>query len=175
MPVAPTKSSRHAIGKRADLPHRVGRHRRGLGEQWHEVQRAERAEEQEHAEHESEVADAVDDECFLARIGRRLLQEIETDQQVAAQAHAFPSDEQQHVVRGEHQDEHEKHEQIQVGEEAVVAAFVRHVAGGIDVDEPADAGDDQQHDDGELIDLQIEARAEVPAAIQVKNCFTQGI
>ena len=37
-----------------------------------------------------------------------------------------------------------------------------HVAGGVNVDEPADAGDDEQHDHGKLVHLEIEARAEIP-------------
>ncbi len=45
----------------------------------------------------------------------RFLQEPEADQQVAAQADAFPADEHQQVVGGQHQRQHEKHEQIQVG------------------------------------------------------------
>ena len=37
-----------------------------------------------------------------------------------------------------------------------------HVAGGVNVDEPADAGDDEQHDHGKLVHLEIEACAEIP-------------
>jgi|GEM_PF-4140036 len=37
---------------------------------------------------------------------------------------------------------------------------MRHVAGGIDVDQEADAGDNEDHDDGELIHLKIEACTE---------------
>ena len=36
-----------------------------------------------------------------------------------------------------------------------------HVTGGVNVDEPANAGDDQHHDYGELVQLQIEARTEI--------------
>ena len=99
--------------------------------------------------------------AFLPASAADFLQEIKADEQIAAQADAFPADEEQHVVRGEDQDEHEEHEQIEVGEEAVVAALVRHVSGGINVDEPADAGDHQEHHDGELVDLQVEAGAEI--------------
>ena len=106
--------------------------------------------------------------AFLPASEADFLQEIETDEQVAAEADAFPSNEEQDVVRGHHQDEHEEHEQIEVGEETVVAAFVRHVAGGVDVDEEAHAGDDHQHDDGELVDLQVEACAEVSGNDPVK-------
>ena len=48
--------------------------------------------------------------------------------------------------------EHEEHEEVQIGEEAAVALLVRHVADGVDVDQEADAGDDQQHDERELIE-----------------------
>ena len=148
-------------GERAELPHGVRLPCGGLGEDGLEIQRTECAEEQEHPQHETEIADAVDDERLLARIRRGLLQEVEADQQVAAQAHAFPAYEEEHEIGGENENQHEEHEQIQVGEEAVVAAFVRHVARGIDVDQEADAGDDQHHHDGELVQLQIESRAEI--------------
>ena len=91
------------------------------------------------------VTDAVDDERFLPRVRRRLAQEIETDQEIAAQPDAFPSDEQQQQIVRQDQRQHREHEQIQVAEEAVVAAFVRHVAGRIHVNQESDAGDDEQH------------------------------
>ena len=87
------------------------------------------------AERETEVADAVDDECFLAGIAGELLEEVEADQQVAAQPDAFPSDEHHQVVRAEHQNQHEEHEQVQVGEEPVIAAFMRHVADRVNVNQ----------------------------------------
>ena len=96
--------------------------------------------------------------ALLPGVGGELLHEVEADQQVAAQPHAFPADEQQQVVRRQHQHQHEEHEQVQVGEEAVVAAFVRHVADGVDVDQRADAGDDQQHDRGQPVDRRNRSR-----------------
>ncbi len=63
--------------------------------------------------------------------------EVESDQQVAAQPHAFPADEQQQVILRQHQHQHEEHEQVQVREEAVVAAFVLHVADGVNVNQTA--------------------------------------
>jgi len=48
--------------------------------------------------------------------------------------------------------EHGEHEKIHVAEEAVVAAFVPHVADGVDVDEEADTGNDQNHDAGKRIE-----------------------
>ena len=90
--------------------------------------------------------------AFLPASPANLLEEVEADQQVRAETHAFPAHEQHQIVRAEHQNQHEEHEQIQVREEPVIAALVRHVAGGVDVDEHADAGNDQQHDGGEAVD-----------------------
>jgi hypothetical protein len=78
--------------------------------------------------------------------------EIETDQQIRTQAHAFPADEHQHIVVGQDQRQHGEHEEVEISEEAVVAAFMRHVAGGVNVDQHADAGDEQQPDAGKRIE-----------------------
>src|SRR6266404_524537 len=78
--------------------------------------------------------------------------EIETDQQIRAQAHAFPADKHQHIVVGQNKREHGEHEEVEVSEEAVVSTFVRHVPGGINVNQHADAGDEQQPDAGERIE-----------------------
>ncbi len=45
------------------------------------------------------------------------------------------------------------------------------VAGGVDVNEEADASDDEDHDDGELVHLEIEARTEkIATAYEIGNC-----
>ena len=108
--------------------------------------------EQEHREQEAEVADAVDDEGFLAGVGGGVLLEVEADEQVGGEADALPADEHQQEALGEHQDQHEEHEEVEIGEEAPVALFVRHVADRVDVDEEADAGDDAEHDEREVVD-----------------------
>ena len=117
-----------------------------------EAQRAEHGHHEQHAEDEAGVAHAVHDERLLARVAGRLLVEVEADQQVAAQPHAFPADEQQHVVVRQHQHQHEEDEQVEVAEEAVVAVVVIHVAGGVHVDQEADAGDHQDHDRAERVE-----------------------
>ena len=98
--------------------------------------------------------------AFLPGVGRRFLVIVETDQQVAAQSHAFPAHEQQRVVVGQHQHQHEEHEQVQVAEEAVVAVIVRHVPDGVDVDQEADAGDHQDHDRAERVEQEAPIRLE---------------
>ena len=90
--------------------------------------------------------------------------EVKSDEQVAARAHAFPADEEQQEIIREHQHQHGKHEEIQVAEEAVVAAFVRHVAGGVNVNQEADAGDDEDHNGGERVELEAPVGDEIREA-----------
>ena len=144
----------------AHLSRRLRRHRRGARQHGREIKRPEGPQDQKKAEEESEIADAVYPEGLVAGVGGGLLQEEEADEQVAAQAHAFPSDEHQQVVGREHQQQHEKHEEIQVRKETRVAGIVVHVTGRVDVNQPAHAGHNKQHDDGELVHLQREVRAE---------------
>jgi hypothetical protein len=95
-----------------------------LGGDLAEGQRAEVGQQQKHADQEAEVADAVDDECLLARVRRRFLLEVEADEQVRRQAHALPADKHQQGIAGQHQHRHEEQEEIQVAEVARVALFV---------------------------------------------------
>ena len=71
--------------------------------------------------------------AFLPAAAAESLDEPESDQQIRRQAHAFPADKHQQVVAGQNQRQHEEHEQVQVAEEAVEAAFLPHVADRIDV------------------------------------------
>ena len=98
------------------------------------------------------VTHTINDESFLAGVGSGLLQKVKTDQQVAAEAHAFPSNKEKKKIVGQHQGQHGEHEQVHVAEETVVAAFVAHVADGVDVDEEADARDDKNHDAGKRVE-----------------------
>ncbi len=94
---------------------------------------------QEQRDQESEVADAIHDERFLAGRSGRIFCEPESDQQIRRQPHPFPADKHQQVVAGQHQRQHEEHEQVEVAEEAVESAFFPHVANGINVNQQADA------------------------------------
>src|SRR6185295_17819786 len=57
--------------------------------------------------------------------------------------------------------EHEKHEQVEVGEETPITSVVRHVTGGVEMNEPANAGDDEQHDQRQLVHLERKIHTEV--------------
>ena len=144
-----------------------------LGGDLAEGERAEVGQQQKHADEEAEVADAVDDEGLLARVGCGGLLELEADEQVRRQAHAFPADEHQQGVAGQHQNGHEEQEEVQVAEVARVAFFVAHVADGVDVDEEADAGDDQQHDQRKLVEDEAEVDVEGADVDPVADRFRQ--
>ncbi len=143
------------------MPHRIRWPRIRLGEKLHKVQRPEHLKQQKHPQHESKIADAIDDERFFPRVRSRFLQEIKSDEQIARKPHALPANEQQHVICGQYQDKHEEHEQVEVGKEAVVTAFMRHVSGRVNVNQPADSGHDQDHHDRQLVHLQVEACVEI--------------
>ena len=74
-----------------------------------------------------------------------VLLEPEPDQQVGAEPDALPAHEHQRQVAAQHEQQHEEREQVQVREVAHALLVVRHVADRVDVDQRADAGDDQHH------------------------------
>ena len=102
-----------------------------------EVERPERRPQQRHPEDERKVADAVDDERLLAGVGRGLLGIPESDEEIRAEAHALPTDEEHRERRAEDEDEHERREQVQVREVPRVFAvgLLVHVRGRVDVDQ----------------------------------------
>jgi hypothetical protein len=102
--------------------------------------------------------------AFFAAVAYSRFVEPEADQQVGAQPHELPAEEQHEEVLPEDEDQHGGEEQVQVGEEAWVVRVAAHVAHGVHVHEEADAGHHQQHHHGELIDEQVEGDGE-PADI----------
>ena len=76
------------------------------------IQRSEMSNHEKQRDQKPEIADAVDDERLFARRCGRILGEPESDQQIGRKAHAFPADKHQQVVAGQHQRQHEEHEQI---------------------------------------------------------------
>ena len=114
------------------------------------------AEDQEHRERESKVADAIDDERLVPGRGSELLQEVITDEQIAAQSDAFPANKQHQEILRQHQHQHEEHEQVEIREETIVAVIVRHVADGVNVDQQTHSGNHHQHYGGEPVDRKVD-------------------
>ena len=78
-----------------------------------EGERAEVGQQQEDSDEEAEVADAVDDEGFLAGVGGGVALELEADEQIGGETDALPADEHEQDVAGEDQDGHEEEEEIE--------------------------------------------------------------
>ena len=108
----------------------------------------------------ADIADAVDDERLLGRGGGRRLVLPEPDQQVRRQADAFPADVEAQVVVGEHQQQHRREEQVQIREKPTAVRVFGHVADRVDVDQRADAGDQQHEAHRKLVQLQAEVHVQ---------------
>ena len=78
------------------------------------------------------------------------------DQQERAQAHDLPAEDQLHHVLGEHHRQHARTEQRERCEEVGVAAVAAHVLERVDLHERGDERDEQQHHDGQAIDVLAE-------------------
>ena len=101
--------------------------------------------------------------AFLPASAADFFVKAEADQQVRAEAHAFPADEHHQEVRAEDEHEHERGEQVQVGEVAgeLGVALLVHVGRRVDMDQRSDAGDHQDHDRRQRVDPQGERHREV--------------
>ena len=117
-----------------------------------EVERPRELDQQEEPDQEAGVTDAVREHRLLAGGAVLFLGPPEADQQVGAQAHALPADEQQEQAVGEDEDQHRGDEEVQVGEVARHVRVVRHVADRVDVDQEAHAGHHQDHHGAQRIE-----------------------
>src|ERR1039458_3918838 len=108
-----------------------------------ESKRSAEPRDKEHPQYESRIADPVDDESLVFRVTRRLAMKLETNQKIRTQPHALHLKAQQHLVVGENQREHGEHEEVQVSEEPVVSALMRHVPGRINMDQHPNARNKQ--------------------------------
>jgi hypothetical protein len=87
---------------------------------------------------------------------------VEADQQVGGDADERPADDQEHEVRGQHQQQHREDEEVHLREEAAVVALLVHVLGGVQVDQEAHPGDDQHHQHRQRVDPDRELHLQVP-------------
>ena len=134
-----------------------------LGKDLGVVQRPEAGEHEEDRDQEARVADAVHHEGLGGRLGRRHPVVVVADEQIRAEPHPLPPDEEHGVVVAHHQEEHRDHEEVHVGKEAREPFLAVHVADRIDVDQKAHAGDHQHHDAGQRIDQEPQVDRDVTA------------
>ena len=115
------------------------------------VQTAEVGQHQTDTEQKAEIAHPVDQKGLeVGEDGGRPLVP-EADQEVRHQANRFPAEEQLHEVVAHHQHQHREGEQRDVGEEALVARIIVHVADGVDVHHQRYRGHHHHHGRGERV------------------------
>ena len=83
--------------------------------------------------------------AFMPARGLLVVLVPEADEQVAAEADALPAEEHDDEVVPEDEEQHREDEEVQVREEAPVGRLRLHVGARVDVDERADARDDERH------------------------------
>src|SRR5438876_7064498 len=119
-------------------------------------------EENERAQDHAHVADHVHHERLPRRDHSRVALVPEADQEIGAEAKQRPARDQEHEVAREDEEQHREDEDVHVTEEAGVArvVLVLHVTDGVADDQAADAGDDQAHEDRQVVDQQVERHLE---------------
>ena len=113
--------------------------------------RANCGERDEHRGHHSPVTDAIGDEGFLTGNRRTVAGMPERDKEVRTRPHALPAEEGDEQVLPEHQHEHREDEQIEIEEELRELGVAVHVSHRIEVDERADARDEECHSDAQRV------------------------
>ena len=142
--------------QQADGGERAAGHGRHRGEHRAERHRADRVEQHHQGDGQTHVADPVDHEGLLGGGGCAGLVGPEPDQQVGRQTDALPTHVEPEVVVGEDEQQHRRHEQVQVGKKATPRRVVGHVADGVDVDQRTHAGDEQHEAHRQRVELQAE-------------------
>ena len=127
--------------------------------------------EEEDRDRKAKVPDAIDEEGLLGSACSLGFGEPEADQQVAAGAHRLPEDVDQQEVAGGHEHRHREDKHRDKRKEPGIARIIVHVAGGIDGDEQADAGDDRQHRGSERIEPQRHRDREGPHVLPGREIF----
>ena len=116
--------------------------------------------------------------AFLPAEALASLGEPEGDEEVRAGADALPAEERDQQVVAEHQHEHREHEQVQVDEELREVRVAVHVADRVQVDQRADAGDEQAHGDRQRVDqepdVDLEAAGRDPGEQRLREDVVLG-
>src|SRR5262245_21159447 len=117
-----------------------------------EIHRAERSEDDHDAGEHADIADAIDDERYFAGIGGQVFFKPMANQKVGTDADELPKNVNAEKAINQHQTEHGKREQREIGKIAAVAHVVMKVADRIEVHQRAHQGHNEEHDRGEIVD-----------------------
>src|SRR5262245_27429186 len=109
--------------------------------------------QQKNAEHKAEIADAVDDESLISRDRVGVILVPKPDKEIGTETHALPTDEEHQKIISHHQQEHEEDKEVEINEETNHPFIVPDIAERIDMNQEANAGNDEQHHCGQGVDL----------------------
>src|SRR5882757_9665011 len=143
----------------------------GLAEYLSESDGAELVDHPEDSDQEAKVPDPVHDECLFGGIAVVDILKPIPDQQVRAESHPFPTDEQDHIVGAQHQQQHGEDKEIEIGKIAGImrGLFLMHICRGIHMDKKAHAGNDQQEQYGKLVHLEGKRYMQLPYTDKVEK------
>ena len=154
---------RHRAPEQAERDERC--HRRAqaadLGEDRLELERPRLLDEEEERERECRIPTAFMMNAFFAAAtaaGRSCSKPIRRYDERPTRPQAGQEDEE---IAAFDEQQHREDEERHVAKEAALLVDLVHVAERVADDERADAGDDEHHEDGELIDVDLEAEVEV--------------
>ena len=110
--------------------------------------------EEQDAQEKAEIADPVNNKSLVAGYSIRVVLVPEANQEVRAEPHALPADKEEQEIIGHDQHQHKKDKEVEIGEVAHHPLVMAHVSERIDVNQQADAADDQKHDRAQGVDLE---------------------
>lgn len=83
------------------------------------------------------------------------------DQEIGTDPHDLPTDKQHEQVATHHQQNHGTGKQRDDRKETIVTGIPDHVSGRVDVNDAADPCDQNQQEDGKLVDIQTKVDDEI--------------
>ena len=145
------------------------------------IQKARTADRHEsgHTEKEADVTDTVHEECLVSSLAVLQILVPETDEEVRAKAHTFPTEERENQGVRKNEHDHAEHEQVDVSKELGKAAILVHVTRRVHRDERRNARDEEKHCTGKPIkeesEVRLEQRSVDPVAESFVNAFCRHI
>ncbi len=116
----------------------------------------------DHAEDEAEIADSCHQESFDRSPPRRRSFAVVADEEVGAQPHDLPPDQQQEEVVGLDHEQHGGGEERHLGGVRRVSAVAGQIGRGVDLHAERHQGDRHRHQGGEPVGAQVEAEGHAP-------------
>ena len=137
------------------------------------VERVGGVKEQEHRDQESDVPDAVVEKGLLPGRRRGVAVEVVAHQPVGAHPDALPADEGDEQVVREHEEQHGKHEEVEVEEELAKVLLPLHVANGVEVNQRRDTRHEETHRDRQGVHQQRRGHVQRADVDPVKEVHRQ--